>query len=113
MDEEYLFHTVRYVELNPVAARLVREPALWRWSSAGAHLLGLDDEAVCVKPMLDRVADWSGYLAQKSDKGVKESIRTHIRSGRPAGSERFLDRLEANTGRCLKRQKPGPKPRDG
>ena len=33
MDEHYLLATVRYVERNPVAARLCRHPRDWRWSS--------------------------------------------------------------------------------
>lgn len=38
MDEKYLLATVRYVELNPVAAGLCEAPWDWRFSSARAHL---------------------------------------------------------------------------
>ena len=33
---------LRYLELNPVRARLVSRAEKWRWSSAGAHALGVD-----------------------------------------------------------------------
>ncbi len=33
-NEEHLNRTIEYVERNPVAAGLVREPSDWRWSSA-------------------------------------------------------------------------------
>ena len=36
-----------------------------------------------------------------------------MRTGRPWGDEGFIERLEADTGRALKRRKPGPKPREG
>jgi putative transposase len=34
MEESYLLATVRYVERNPVAARLCRRVEAWPWSSA-------------------------------------------------------------------------------
>ena len=33
-DEEHFRKAVRYIESNPVKARVVREPAEWQWSSA-------------------------------------------------------------------------------
>jgi putative transposase len=53
--------TVRYVERNPVVARLCRKPQDWKWSSALAHLRGEDNQLVRVKPMMDRVGNWSAY----------------------------------------------------
>ena len=36
--DAYLLEVCRYVELNPVAARLVRRPQNWAWSSYRAHV---------------------------------------------------------------------------
>ncbi len=36
MDEDYLLSTVRYVERNPVVAKLCVQPEDWKWSSARA-----------------------------------------------------------------------------
>jgi hypothetical protein len=36
--DAYLLTLCRYVERNPVAASLVRQPADWAWSSCRAHL---------------------------------------------------------------------------
>ncbi len=38
MDDVYLMAAVRYVELNPVRARLVEIPELWKFSGASAHV---------------------------------------------------------------------------
>ncbi len=35
--DAYLLEVCRYVDLNPVRARLVRAPGNWRWSSYAAH----------------------------------------------------------------------------
>jgi putative transposase len=37
---------LRYLELNPVRAKLVRRAEAWRWSSAAAHLAGVDDSGL-------------------------------------------------------------------
>jgi len=36
--DAYLLEVVRYVDLNPVRARMVRRPATWAWSSYRAHV---------------------------------------------------------------------------
>jgi putative transposase len=110
MDEPHLFAAARYVELNPVRARLCAEPLDWQWSSARAHLDGRDDKLVVVKPLLERIPDWYEYLS-KSDQPVStDMIRKHSRTGRPAGDEAFINRLEFLINRPLKKRKPGPKP---
>ncbi len=108
MDEEYLLAAVRYIELNPVRAGLVDRPEDYRWSSARAHLSGRDDELVKTKPMLDRVSDWCELLAS-GDQRLFDELRKHERTGRPLGSEGFIERLTSLTGRDLVRKKPGRK----
>jgi len=111
MDEDYLLAAVRYVELNPVRAGLVKKAENYRWSSARAHLTGSDDGVVTVKPMLDRVSNWSDLLS--SDDSVKfDEVRMHERSGRPLGEERFIEKVSMLTGRDLVKKKPGPKQSD-
>ncbi|MEN8169444.1 MAG: transposase [Pseudomonadota bacterium] len=111
MDEVYLMATVRYVERNPIVARLCNEPADWPWSSATAHFKGVDDGLVKVRPMLDRVGDWRGYLSDsESDIDDYDVIALHSRTGRPLGDQSFVSVLESLTGRALTPRQPGRKP---
>lgn len=110
MDEKHLNATVRYVELNPVSARLCDKPQEWRWSSIHAHLAGKDDELIKVRPMLDRHPNWRDYLAGYQSNDIIEKVRMHTRTGRPLGSESFIETLESLSGRSLKPRKPGRKP---
>ncbi len=110
MDEKHLNATVRYVELNPVSARLCDKPQEWRWSSIHAHLAGKDDELVTVRPMLDRHPNWLDYLGGYQSNDMIEKVRMHTRTGRPLGSESFIETLESLSGRSLKPRKPGRKP---
>lgn len=112
MDEVHLLAAARYVETNPVRAKLVRRSRDWRWSSARAHLSGRDDGLVTVAPLLDLVGDWAGFLAEGLENDALDAIRQSERTGRPLGSAKFLKRLETKLGRTLAKQKPGPKPQE-
>ena len=54
-----------------------------------------------------RVADWREYIGQQPTE--TEALRLHNRTGRPLGSEEFVEKLQEITGRTLKPPKPGPK----
>lgn len=109
MDETYLLAAARYVEMNPVKAGIVEDAAAWPWSSARAHLAATDDELVTVTPLLQMAGDWRLFLAGAAEEEQVNEIRKHERTGRPLGSEGFIERLETNLDRPLKRGKPGPK----
>ncbi len=111
VDEPHLLACTRYVELNPVRARLARRARDWRWSSAKAHLAGRDDELVKTAPLHALEPDWSAFLRQGLSQAEAEAIRAGERTGRPLGAPAFVKRLERRLGRTLAKQKPGPKPR--
>ncbi len=113
MDEEHLLAAVRYVERNPVKAGLTRAAADWPWSSATAHLRGVDDRLVTVQPMLERVRDWAAYLSGDDDPAAVERLRKHSRTGRPAGSQGFLEIAEKISGRSLRPRTCGRRSRRG
>ena len=108
MDEAHLFSAVRYIECNPVRAKLCDEPSDWLWSSARAHLTGVSDRLLKNKPMLGRVDNWKEYLSGGCYDD-EESIRKHTTSGRPSSRVEFLRQIERLTGRVLQKRKPGPK----
>ena len=109
MDERHLLAAARYVELNPVRAGITRRPEDYAWSSARAHLAGRDDRLVKAGPLLDMVGDWAAFLAGGLGEDEGSVRRKHERSGRPLGGAGFIERLETELGRPLKKGKPGPK----
>ena len=74
-----------------------------------AHLKGIDDILVKVEPLAGIISSWEELLSSDLPEEDYETIRRHERSGRPLGSEDFLDRLETLTSRLLRKKKPGPK----
>src|SRR5258706_825766 len=80
MDEDYLLACARYVELNPVRAKLAASARAWRWSSARAHLAGRDDGLVSVAPLLERVSDWKNFLSEGLGREAHDAIHASERT---------------------------------
>jgi putative transposase len=114
MDEPYLLAAARYVERNPVKARLVRQAAEWAWSSAAAHVDGRRKDALAEWAWLRErtagwICSWRDYLAENDDKEFSKSLRQHENTGRPLGEHPFVQHVGHLLGRNLIPQKPGPK----
>ena len=115
MDETHFWMALRYVELNPVRAGLVKYAWDWPWSSARAHVTGIDDTGLLNMKLWQKRFDknqWMEFLLEglERDEEISE-IRRATKNGRPLGSEEFILRLEKLTGRTLRfgkrRSKPG------
>ncbi|MFH1112578.1 MAG: transposase [Pseudomonadota bacterium] len=52
--DTHLLAAARYREMNPVRARMARDPARYSWSSASAHIAGINDDLVNVEKMTAR-----------------------------------------------------------
>lgn len=108
LDDLHLIRAVRYVSLNPVRARLVARPEDWKWSSVRAHLKGVDDALVSVRPVLDRIPHLKGLLEPDADEDFSDLRRSET-TGRPLGAPEFVEGLEKILGRKIARRAPGRK----
>jgi putative transposase len=100
----------RYVEQNPVRAKLVARAEEYPWSSAAAHV-GLRGDALLSDPsgLVERagIADWAAWLQERADTQEEERLRVSTRTGRPLGSIGFIERVERLTHRHLRPNKAG------
>ena len=109
MDKGWLLKAAAYVELNPVKAGLVKKAWDYRWSSVHAHLAGKDSRGIILlEKLLSLAGDWRTYL-QESQGSSGIEFEQHGRTGRPLGSERFIEKAGRFLQRDLKKKKPGPK----
>ncbi|HEV2080189.1 MAG TPA: transposase [Allosphingosinicella sp.] len=116
MDEAHLLTAVRYVELNPVKAKLAARAEDWRWSSARAHVEGKADGLTDLRALAGTHRNWRSMLRRGLEAGDLDpedeaAIEAHQRTGRPWGDADFVEVLEEQTGRRLAKQKPGRKPK--
>lgn len=106
LDSSYLMSTVRYVERNPVRAKMVKCAWDYEWSSAAYHAgVKERDALVTDNDLLKEIDDWQKYLSD-NDKDIEE-LRLHTRTGRPIGEESFITRAEKIAGRHLRLSKAG------
>lgn len=109
MDEEHLYRAIAYVILNPVRAKLVKDPEDWRWSSIHVHLGKAEDGITSIDAVKARVDDFNAFINQAFNDDLFTPLRKSEIIGRPLGSDRFLSGLESQLGRTVKPGKRGPK----
>jgi putative transposase len=109
MDETYLLSCARYVERNPVKAKLCHKAEDWIWSSARAHITRQSDELCSVEPLLKFINKWEIFLMEPDQKHLE--IQNNIKSPFPLASEQFLDELEEKYQRSFRKKKAGRKPK--
>ena len=93
-DEEYLWEVVRYIDVNPKKAGLVRQAGKYRFSSAAAHIAGQIDGVITHLPFdpADTEA-FAEYLVQPATREDLLRIQESIKQNRPLGSETFVNRV--------------------
>jgi putative transposase len=116
--DDHLLTVMRYVEANPLRARLVREPGDWRWSSFAAHAEGSPDDLVSEAPVWAglgateprRQAFWRGWVATPLTEKELAALRKSVVSGRPFGADDWVKRTAAALGLNLA-SRPRGRPR--
>ena len=114
LDDAHVVAAVRYVELNPLRARLVSSPEQWRWSSASGRVSGAGDALIgAERPFALRdIGNWLAFLAEGLDQETAERLRAHQRTGRALGGADFLAHVESMTGRSQQCRPRGRQPRE-
>ncbi len=111
-DDAHLLTVLRYVERNPVRARLVERAQDWSWSSAGC---GPGSSPVPITPgPVPRPADWLDWLNEPDPPDELVALRRNIARGTPWGETTWAERIAARLGLQLEprpRGRPRKEPR--
>ena len=107
---DHLWNAIRYIEQNPVRARIIRVAEQYPWSSAAAHC-GLKSDVILGESFtpLHLMENWSQWLASRLSDDDLERIRSATWKGIPCASTAFLQELESLLGIPLLPHKPGRK----
>ena len=111
LDEWHMIACARYIERNPVRAKLVKEPYLWPYSSAKIHC-GIDRyDPFGVNQLFDYVEQepkaWKELIKAPDNLDEMKGIRERTRTGRPLGTNDFIERLEGQLKRLFKLKPKG------
>lgn len=107
LSESHYIAAARYIERNPVRAKMCKQAWDYKFSSAKYH-----SGQVLTDPLLTKMdwhfsgKEWREFLREEC-LGINE-IRKCTKTGRPVGDTEFVKKLENITGRNLRLKKPGP-----
>jgi putative transposase len=114
--EAYFLTCCRYIELNPVRARMVAHPRDYSWSSYAAHARGVSDALVAEHPLYralgrnaaERQENYRALFRAALDDAFVDDLRAATNGGWAMGGERFKRKIA----KALKRRvTPLPKGR--
>ncbi len=104
--ETYLIICQRYIELNPVRAGMVDDPAHYRWSSYCSNALGKADRLLTSHSLYQalgqgadkRQSAYRKLFRTELDREAIDDVRLAFNQNQPMGNERFYARIEKMTG---------------
>lgn len=119
--EAYLLACMRYIELNPVRACMVRHPRDYRWSSYAANALGMHDRLVtphrvylALRARQDRrLAAYRRLCDEALDDQVVAAIRATVNSEFVLGRDEFKSGIETVAARPVAPRRCGRRSRAG
>lgn len=99
--DEYFFSCCRYIELNPVRARMVDHPRRYAWSSYRAHAEGRDDPLAAWHPLFRRLGrsraeqqtNYRALFREALGKDFVEDLRAATNGGWAFGGDAFQKRI--------------------
>jgi REP element-mobilizing transposase RayT len=100
--DAYLLELVRYIHLNPVRARLVKDPAEYPWSGHRVYLGKLALPWLTTESVLGQLADslsvarrrYARFVAEGMNQGHRPDLYAGGEDSRVVGDERFVERLQ-------------------
>jgi len=107
--ERYLLACMRYIDLNPVKAAMVKDPGNYRWSSYRVIVCQQALTFLSIHPQLEGLGrggtDWRNayedFVAAGTADSEIELIRTAVARNQLTGSDRFRDQIARRTGRRI------------
>lgn len=119
-EETYLLRCMRYIELNPVRAKMVRTANQYGWSSYRGNALGRADPLLSPHPIYLRLAAqparrqaaYRALFKERMTDDERDRIDAAWQTGTPLGTDTFLNKVEKVLKRKVGYARPGrpPKP---
>ena len=96
--DEHLWTVLRYVERNPVRARLVKRAEHWRFGSLWQRTQSDDAQIVLSPGPIKLPRDWIEFVNRTETKTELGALRTSVRRGRPFGDDAWQRKIARRLG---------------
>lgn len=110
MDEQLSLRAARFIETLPVTLKIAPKPENYLWSSAKSRIKVIENSFLKSFKSFHAAQNWEDFLSRPMDSKEMNTIQLHLQTGRPRGSDLFLDSIENQIGRTVRPQKRGRKP---
>lgn len=84
LDVKHLYEAIRYVELNPVRAKITDDIENYKWSSAKGRFDGQHEIRIDSVEQYLEIEDWREYLSEAVDEESVQNIRLRTQLGLPS-----------------------------
>jgi putative transposase len=114
--DEHLLTVARYIERNPLRAKMVEDLRQWQWSSFWRRRQSDPAlRAILSDWPLQMPRNWSKWVERPQTEAELEAIRRSVVRGRPFGNDRWAHQTAKRFGlestfRCQGRPRTTPKP---
>jgi len=111
VDEQHALRAARFIEILPLTARITDKAQNFLWSSARYRIKLMKHDFLQDFQNFHMAQNWEDYLSRPIEISEMETIQRHLQTGRPRGSNMFLDNIEQEIGRTVRPKKRGRKPK--
>jgi len=101
LDEQYTYYAFRYVENNPVRAKMVENATDYKYSSAKHHCGLVNDQMISDYDFGISKKNYKDYLTESSGQKNIGVLRRNINKNLPCGNDSFVAKLSKTAGRDL------------
>ncbi len=114
-EDNYLLHCMRYIELNPVRAEMVKHPADYKWSSYRCNAQGERNKLIKPHFMYEALGltktmqetNYRELFRYNLEPGLVDEIRDATNGNYVLGNERFKEEIGKVLGRRVQPGKAG------
>jgi putative transposase len=107
-DDGHFLTAMRYVEAEPLRAKLVDRAESWRWGSLWRRARGSTQQrAMLAEPPVALPQDWLSVVNGSQEDAELEEIRPAAARGSPLGDETWCDRIVKDLGLQSARRRVG------
>ncbi len=93
-NDQHLLTVIKYIERNPVRAKLVKRCEEWKWGSAYTRIQGsMEQRSVLHAPPVALPKRYVSWINEPENKDILDELRRSVLRGAPFGDTAWVDHM--------------------